>query len=204
MKTRKAIAVLALASFALATVPAAFGQTPTTGAIPVAPSKPATKKPGSATAAKAVKPAPAKAAAGGGSATKTKTAAAGASSAGAGASGGSEKGGAAPGLAAKGGRSIVGEVVDPACWVVNGAKGASHKDCAVACAKAGQVLAILESKTQKLYLVATDKPGEDPNKGLIDYVGQTVTARGRVYARGGVTAIKITAVEPAAAKGVGD
>ena len=49
---------------------------------------------------------------------------------------------------------------------------------------------------QKLYILATDKPGEDPNKGLIDYVGQIVTAKGRVYSRGGATGIKITSVEP--------
>ena len=103
--------------------------------------------------------------------------------------------------AAVGPRSIVGEVVDPACWIVNGAKGAAHKDCAVACAKAGQVLAVVESKTQKLYLVATDKPGEDPNKGLIDFVGQMVVVKGRVYTRGGATGIKVTSVQPYDATG---
>ncbi|TMQ47379.1 MAG: hypothetical protein E6K71_10125 [Candidatus Eisenbacteria bacterium] len=72
----------------------------------------------------------------------------------------------------------------------------THKECAIACAKAGQVLGILETKTQKLYMVATDKPGEDPNKGLIDYVGQMVLVKGRVYSRGGATGIKITSVEP--------
>ncbi len=99
-------------------------------------------------------------------------------------------------------RSIVGEVVDPACWIVNGAKGASHKDCAIACAKAGQVLGIVESKTQKLYMVATDKPGEDPNKGLIDYVGQMVLVKGRVYTRGGATGIKVASVEPYSATAI--
>ncbi|HET7903666.1 MAG TPA: hypothetical protein VFM17_03805, partial [Candidatus Eisenbacteria bacterium] len=71
-------------------------------------------------------------------------------------------------------KSIVGEVVDPACWIVNGAKGEQHKECAIACAKAGQVLAILEAKTNKLYLIATENPGEDPNKGVIDFVAQKV------------------------------
>ena len=97
---------------------------------------------------------------------------------------------------ATGPRSIIGEVVDPACWIVNGAKGPTHKECAISCAKAGQVLGILENKTQKLYMVATDKPGEDPNKGLIDYVAQIVLVKGRVYSRGGATAIKVTSVEP--------
>jgi hypothetical protein len=28
-------------------------------------------------------------------------------------------------------KSIVGEVIDPACWVINGAKGEAHRDCAL-------------------------------------------------------------------------
>lgn len=97
-------------------------------------------------------------------------------------------------------KSIVGEVVDPACWIVNGAKGEAHKECALACAKAGQVLAILERKTNKLFLIATDRPGEDPNKGVIDYCGTTVLAKGKVFTRGGFTAIQIASVEPFNAK----
>ncbi|HSQ59639.1 MAG TPA: hypothetical protein VLT84_04320 [Acidobacteriota bacterium] len=93
-------------------------------------------------------------------------------------------------------KSIVGEVVDPACWIVNGAKGDQHKECALACAKAGQVLAILEAKTNKLYLIATENPGEDPNKGVIDFVAQKVTVTGKTFTRGGFTAIKIASITP--------
>jgi len=97
-------------------------------------------------------------------------------------------------------KSVVGEVVDPACWIVNGAKGEAHKECALACAKAGQVLAILERKTNKLFLISTERPGEDPNKGLIDYCGQTVLAKGKFFTRGGFTAIQLSSVEPYNAK----
>lgn len=93
--------------------------------------------------------------------------------------------------------SIVGEVIDPACWVINGAKGEAHKECAIACAKAGQTLAILERKTNKVYILASERPGEDPNKSLIDYVGQAVLAKGKIYTRGGLSAIQVASVEPA-------
>jgi hypothetical protein len=93
-------------------------------------------------------------------------------------------------------KTIVGEVVDPACWIVNGAKGDQHKECAINCAKAGQVLAILELKTNKLYLIATENPGEDPNKDVIEYVAKKVTVTGKAYTRGGVTAIKIASITP--------
>jgi len=176
MKTRKALSAAVLAAFVVWIAPAAFGQSgTTTGAAPAAPS-------GTATATTA----PAKAAP-----AKTEAAKSGATKADA-KSAASKKEAAV----ATGPRSVIGEVVDPACWIVNGARGATHKECAIACAKAGQVLGIVETKTQKLYMVATDKPGEDPNKGLIDYVGQMVLVKGRVYSRGGATGIKITSVEP--------
>jgi hypothetical protein len=99
--------------------------------------------------------------------------------------------------ATTGNRSITGEVIDPACWVVNGAKGEAHKECAIACAKAGQILAILERKTNKVYLLVSERPGEDPNKGLTDFIAQAVVVKGKVYTRGGLLAVKVASVEPA-------
>jgi hypothetical protein len=98
-------------------------------------------------------------------------------------------------------RSIVGEVIDPACWVVNGAKGEAHKECAIACAKAGQILAILERKTNKVYLLVSGRPGEDPNKGLTDFIAQAVVVKGKVYTRGSLVAIKVASVEHAPKSG---
>ncbi|MEK7314680.1 MAG: hypothetical protein AAB011_00735 [Candidatus Eisenbacteria bacterium] len=106
---------------------------------------------------------------------------------------------AAPKGVTTGIKTIFGEVVDPACWIVNGAKGDTHKECTIACAKAGQVLAILEAKTNKLYLIATENPGEDPNKGVIDFAGMKVTVTGKFYTRGGVTAVKIASITPGGA-----
>ena len=101
------------------------------------------------------------------------------------------KGGATTGI-----KTIVGEVVDPGCWIVNGAKGDTHRECTIACAKAGQVLAILEAKSNKLYLIATETPGEDPNKAVLEYAGKKVTVTGKFYTRGGVTAVKIASITP--------
>lgn len=99
-----------------------------------------------------------------------------------------------------GAKTIVGEVVDPACYLVNGAHGEGHKECATACAKAGQTLAILEKKTNKLYLSITDHPGDDPNQLLMAYIAQTVTIKGKLYTRGGVTGVMVLAVEPGSAR----
>ena len=71
-------------------------------------------------------------------------------------------------------KTIAGDIIDPSCWVMNGAKGEAHKECMVACAKAGQTLAILEKKTNKVYILAAERPGEDPNKSVLDYAGMPV------------------------------
>ena len=83
---------------------------------------------------------------------------------------------------------------------MNGAKGDGHKECALACVKACQTLAILEKKTNKIYILATATPGEDPNRPLIEYIGRTVLVKGKVYTRGGVSGIMIASVEPSSAK----
>jgi hypothetical protein len=93
-------------------------------------------------------------------------------------------------------KEIIGEVIDPACWIINGAVGKGHAECAAACAKAGQTLAILEKKTQKVYILAGERPGQDPNKGVIEYIGQPVLVKGRVFARGGALGIQVTSIEP--------
>jgi hypothetical protein len=95
-----------------------------------------------------------------------------------------------------GAKTIIGEVIDPACWVINGAKGEAHKECMIACAKSGQTLAILEKKTNKIYILATERPGDDPNRGVIDYAGQTVLVKGKVFSRGGLIAVQVASVEP--------
>ena len=97
---------------------------------------------------------------------------------------------------AGGPKEIVGEVIDPACWIINGSAGKGHAECAAACAKAGQTLAILEKKTQKVYILAGESPGQDPNKGVIEYIGQPVLVKGRVFARGGALGIQVTSIEP--------
>ncbi|MGH7682261.1 MAG: hypothetical protein ACRENN_09780 [Candidatus Eiseniibacteriota bacterium] len=94
-------------------------------------------------------------------------------------------------------KQIIGEVIDPACWVINGAKGEAHKECAIACARAGQTLAILERKTNKVYILASERPGDDPNKAVMDYIAQAVLVKGKVYSRGGLMAIQVASIEPA-------
>ena len=186
--SRVGIAAGLLVSLAVVAVAVAQEKAATPAAKPAAPAaKPA------APAAKPAAPAAAKPAA---PAAKSAAPAA-AKSAASAAKATASAGKAASGTPKSGPGSVIGEVIDPACWVINGAKGEAHKECAIACAKAGQTLAILERKTNKVYILASERPGEDPNKTLIDYVGQAVLAKGKIYSRGGLLAIQVASVEPA-------
>ncbi len=84
--------------------------------------------------------------------------------------------------------TITGELIDSACYVRMGARGMDHKECAVSCAKAGIPLAILEDKTAKVYLLASDKDLESANvkfQPLEKFVARRVVVKGKLYERGG-------------------
>jgi hypothetical protein len=85
--------------------------------------------------------------------------------------------------------TITGHVVDPACYVSMGLIGESHKQCATACAKAGQAFGILDRKSGVIYQVIEGVPTTDPNKLLWDHVEQDVTVKGKVFEKDGMHAI---------------
>jgi hypothetical protein len=90
--------------------------------------------------------------------------------------------------------SLTGEVVDVSCYLQSGARGEGHKDCAVACAKAGGPLGIL-TKDGKLYVsVLPDDHSAGPNQKLMDYIAENVTVKGVVRTKGGVNGLMITDV----------
>jgi hypothetical protein len=90
--------------------------------------------------------------------------------------------------------SLTGEVVDVSCYLQSGARGEGHKDCAVACAKAGGPLGIL-TKSGKLYVsVLPDDHSAGPNQKLMDYIAENVTVKGVVRTKGGVNGLMITDV----------
>jgi hypothetical protein len=93
--------------------------------------------------------------------------------------------------------SIKGEVVDVSCYLHDGARGEGHKDCAVACAKAGGALGILAANGKLYVSVVPDDHSGGPNDKLMDYIAHTVTTKGMVRSKGGVNGIMITSVEMA-------
>jgi hypothetical protein len=97
--------------------------------------------------------------------------------------------------------TISGEVIDVACYLSNGARGANHIDCGKACAKAGGSLGILTADGKVYVSLLPDDHKNNPNHLLIDHVGHNVEAKGYVRAKGGVNGIMIRSVAMAKSEG---
>lgn len=92
--------------------------------------------------------------------------------------------------------TLKGEVLDLACYVAQGAKGAEHKKCADACVKGGAPIGIL-TEDGKVYLCVEDHKKSEPYEKLKGFAAEKVSVTGTVYNRGGLQGIVVEAVEPA-------
>jgi hypothetical protein len=96
--------------------------------------------------------------------------------------------------------TVKGYVLDSACAFTKGLKKPISGECATACAKAGSPLVILSSAGTIYWPIADTTPSSSQNDKLLPYAGKTVTVSGKVFQRGGSTAIVIGTVEPSEVK----
>lgn len=91
---------------------------------------------------------------------------------------------------------ITGEVMDPACFLEAGAKsiGPGHYQCAIDCARSGQTLAIYDRAADRIYFIAGELPGKNPNDPVMRYIHKKVDVSGMVYHRAQAWGIVITKV----------
>jgi hypothetical protein len=92
--------------------------------------------------------------------------------------------------------TIKGYVLDSACAFTKGLKKPISAECATACAKAGSPLVILTDSGAIYWPIADTTPSSGQNDRLLPFAGQKVTAVGKVFERGGSTAIVIEKIEP--------
>jgi hypothetical protein len=92
--------------------------------------------------------------------------------------------------------TIVGEIMDPACFLEAGAKsiGPGHYQCAINCARSGQTLAIYCRDEDRIYFIAGELPGKNPNDPVMAYIHKKVDVSGTVYHRSDAYGIVITKV----------
>lgn len=92
--------------------------------------------------------------------------------------------------------TLTGHVIDVYCYSTLGAKGARHKACATACAKAGEPLAILAADGT-VYMPVSDKPGDPQNPRLVPFVEGEVTVTGLHRVVNGLHTIQIQTIRAA-------
>jgi hypothetical protein len=96
--------------------------------------------------------------------------------------------------------SVNGYVIDSACAFTKNLKKPASPQCAVACAKAGSPLVILADNGTIYWPIADTTPSSGQNDKLLPFAGQRVTASGKVYVRGGSSAIVIEKIAAQAVK----
>jgi len=92
--------------------------------------------------------------------------------------------------------TVKGYVLDSACAFTKGLKKPISSECATACAKAGSPLVILTDSGNIYWPIADTTPSSGQNDKLLPFAGQKVTASGKVFQRGGSSALVIEKIEP--------
>ena len=91
--------------------------------------------------------------------------------------------------------SLKGEIIDTYCYALMGAKGESHRQCAIDCVKAGIPAGLLEDGTNKVYVLLPnkDKTGYPPE--VLEKMAHKVTVTGKVYSTGGTNFLTIESIK---------
>jgi len=95
------------------------------------------------------------------------------------------------------GKSILvkGYVIDSACAFTKGLNKPISRRCAQACAKSGSPLVILADSGTVYWPIADTTPAIGQNEKLLPFAGQKVTVRGKVFQRGGSSALVVEKIE---------
>ncbi len=90
---------------------------------------------------------------------------------------------------------VTGEIIDTYCFVIMGAKGESHRQCAIDCVKAGIPAGLLEEGTGKVYVLLPNKDKSPLPTAVIDKMAKKVTITGKVYTSGGSQFLTIESIK---------
>ena len=88
---------------------------------------------------------------------------------------------------------VTGEILDLACYLSSGAKGASHASCAKTCIKGGLPVGIKSDSDSKLYLIIGDH--QSLNDKLASVAAETVTIEGKLVMRDGLSMITNASIQ---------
>ena len=91
--------------------------------------------------------------------------------------------------------TVKGEVIDTYCYALMGAKGESHRQCAIDCVKAGIPAGLLEEGTGKVYVLLPNKDKAGLPKEVIDKMGRMASITGKVYTSGGSNFLTVESIK---------
>jgi len=91
--------------------------------------------------------------------------------------------------------TVKGEVIDTFCYALMGAKGESHRQCAIDCVKAGIPAGLLEEGTGKVYVLLPNKDKSGLPKGVIDKMGRMASITGKVFTTGGSNFLTVESIK---------
>jgi hypothetical protein len=90
--------------------------------------------------------------------------------------------------------TVQGEIVDMACYMAKGSRGAAHKACAVMCAKRGVPIGVLTDNGE-LYLLLDDHNNEDPYEAVKKLAGERAEVTGKKIGKQGVSGIVVSSAK---------
>lgn len=91
--------------------------------------------------------------------------------------------------------TVTGEIIDTYCFALMGAKGESHRQCAIECVQKGIPAGLLEDGTNKVYVLLPNKDKAPLPKAVIDKMARKVTITGKVYTSGGSQFLTIESIK---------
>ena len=93
-------------------------------------------------------------------------------------------------------QTIKGEVIDTYCFAVMGAKGESHRQCAIDCFKAGIPAGLLENGTNKVFVLLPNKDKTSlPQNAILEKMGRQATITGKTYTVGGSNFLTVESIK---------
>lgn len=92
-------------------------------------------------------------------------------------------------------KSVTGNLEDAYCYGTMGAKGAGHKACAIKCVSKGIPVTLIESGTEKSYILLPNKDASPLPDSVIQRMEDQVTVTGKEYSKNGVDYIVVESVK---------
>ena len=86
--------------------------------------------------------------------------------------------------------TVQGEIVDLACYLAKGSRGASHRVCAQKCAERGIPMGVL-TDDGNVFLLLEDHSDEDPYEEAKKLAGDRAEVKGKKFNKPGIVGIVV-------------